>query len=63
MLDDLTRFSVNEDGLFFLFETGRINILLNKQEEKSIKSASLDFSRTIFFCIVTLKKDLWSRIR
>lgn len=30
------------------FKTGRINILLNKQEGKSFKSASLEISRTIF---------------
>lgn len=49
MLDDLIRLSVNEDGIFLFLKTGRINILLNKQEGKSIKSASLAFSRTIFF--------------
>lgn len=54
MLDDLMRLSVNEDGIFIFIETGRIIILLNKQEEKSIKSACLDISRTIFLhCHVT----------
>lgn len=49
MLDDLIRLSVNEDGIFSFLKTGRINILLNKQEGKSFKSASLEISRTIFF--------------